>query len=111
MHDRPNDRLEHNLPLCRNSAVPEAQDAKTLRLQKFCALLIVIGTLYVLAAVQLDDQSAFQTGEICDEWTDRNLSPKARAWNLSATELLPQRPFSVGHGIAQNAGKLLSLRF
>jgi hypothetical protein len=89
MHDRPNDRLEHSLPLCRNSAVPEAQDAKILRLQKFCALLIVVGTLYVLAAVQLDDQPASQTGEISDVLTDRNLSPKTSAWNPSTAKILP----------------------
>jgi hypothetical protein len=100
MHDRPDDRLEHSLALCRNSAVPEAQDAKILRLQELRALFIVVGAFHVLAAIQFDDQPAFQTGEVRYVVTDWNLSSEARAWNLSAPKILPQAPLRLGHDLA-----------
>jgi len=111
MHDSPDDGFEHRLPVARHNTVPEAQDAEILCLQKSCALLIVIGALEMLAAVQFNDQSALETCEVGDVRTYRDLPSKACAWNFSAAQLLPQSPFRLGHCISECASKLLSSRF
>jgi hypothetical protein len=89
MHDRPNDRFQDRLALARHRSIPEAQDAKLLRLQKRCALLVVVGALEMLAAVQLDDQPASQAAEVGDIRTNWNLASKARSGNPSAAKVLP----------------------
>ena len=51
--------------------------------------------LRVLAAVHLDDQSGFSTGEVCDVAADRMLAPELEAECVFAAQDVPQARFSV----------------
>src|SRR3982751_3396488 len=107
MRDRPNDRFDHGFPVFRQMTIPEAQDAKVLALEKRGTLCVIARAIEMLAAIQLDDQSALQAGEVCDIAADRHLAPKASAWNLATPQLLPKHAFGIRHCLAKFPRKLL----
>ena len=95
------DLLENRLRLQKYLVVPEAQDAKSLRLDQTVALLIVPDVLRVLAPIELEDNLRFQARKIRDESGNRHLAPEPEAGELFAAQMLPKVALSIGRLVAQ----------
>jgi len=78
--------------------VPETDDAKSLALKPSRTNIIapLLLGLAVLSAVELDNQSRMEAGEIDDVVADRRLSAESIAGELFATQSLPKQPLGVG---------------
>jgi hypothetical protein len=55
----------------------------------------------MLASVNLDDQSCFNTNEVANVRRDRVLAPKLEAAELAISQEMPQPPFGVSLSAAQ----------
>jgi hypothetical protein len=75
--------------------VPKSQDIETLIPQPDISLNIVSYLLTMLSAVDLDDQSFFQTNKIDDVASQRLLAAKLKTVYLPESEFPPKQPLSV----------------
>jgi hypothetical protein len=64
----------------------------------------------VLAAIQFNDQPAFQAGEIRDVRSDRTLSPEALSHQLPPSQVKPEPLLGVGELTAQFARGIALLK-
>ena len=69
--------VEHRIDLGQRVVVPEAQDAVARLLEPSSASSILVLGLDVLAAVELDDEPPFGTGEVRDVRADGMLAAEA----------------------------------
>ena len=76
--------------------VPEAQDQKTPRFQGGGSSGVVLRPLYMLTAIQFDDQHGLAAGEIGDITVNRDLSPKLEAAEGAAAQMGPEPTLGVG---------------
>ena len=95
------DLLQNRLRFQKYLVVPKAQDAKSLRFDQALALLIVPDVLRVLTSIKLDYKLRFHAREICDEPSNRQLSPEPVTGELFAAQMLPKVALSVGRLVAQ----------
>jgi hypothetical protein len=75
--------------------IPKSQDIETLIPQPDISLNIVSYLLTMLSAVDLDDQSFFQTNKIDDVASQRLLAAKLKTVYLPESEFPPKQPLSV----------------
>ena len=76
------DCLDHTLGIQENIVVPEAQHAPSVFLEPGCTRLIV-RTLSMLAAIELNDELVRDADEIGNEWADGLLAAKFVAREIS----------------------------
>jgi len=81
--------LKHAFGVCEYVVVPEAQDAPLFFGEILVAGFVVLRVL-MLPAVDFNNQTRFDTGEVCNEW---------RNWVLTLAKLAcaPGRPVVAGH--------------
>ncbi len=97
---RSHDLLQHCLRFQKYLVVPEAQDAKSLRLNQAVALFIVPDVLCVPSPIKLDNDLRFQARKVSDEPSNRHLPPKPVALELSAPKIPPKVALSIRCSIA-----------
>ena len=98
---RSHDLLQHGLRFHKYLVVPEAQNAKSLRLNQAVTLLVVAAVLRVLSPIELDGKLRLKAGEVGDESRNRNLSSEPVARKLSAPKILPKVSLSIRRLLAQ----------
>jgi hypothetical protein len=79
--------------------VPKSQNSETAPKELFVAF--PIDCVVVPSAIDLNDQHAFQTGEISYIGSDGMLTPESTVCQLPAPEGLPKMLLSFGHASAQ----------
>jgi len=82
LRNRLGDVLENAVRIQDNVVVPEAQNLKASALQVGIACAVAY-TSCVLAAVSFHNEHVFESDEINDPCSDRHLSPKFRANELT----------------------------
>ncbi len=92
--------LQHCLRFHKYLVVPEAQNAKSLRLNQAGAPQIVPDVLRVLSPIDLNDKLRLQAREVGDESRNRHLSPESVARNLPAPKILPKMSLGVRRSIS-----------
>lgn len=63
-------------------AVPVSQHQESLRLQPLRTSIVALPLLILKRAIQFDDQSSFEAGEVSDVVSDRNLSTESTTFEL-----------------------------
>jgi len=89
------DQFQHCRGLFEYRVVPESQYSKPLQLNMAVTIRIIRVTLEVLSAIELDDQVGFETGEVDDVASDRELPAKAISAKLPAPEVSPEKALGV----------------
>ena len=89
------DYFQHRCGLFEYLVVPESQHSKALQLDIAVTIRIIRVTLEVLSAIELDDQVGFETGEVDDVASDRELPAKAISSKLTAPEVSPEKALGV----------------
>jgi len=79
--------------------IPEPQNSKSARSQKYVPPHVVVDLFNMLAAIQLDDYGRFQTSKITYVRPDGMLATELETIKLAASQMSPKQPFSVS-GIA-----------
>jgi hypothetical protein len=97
-------RLEHPLDVLQHVAVPEAQDPIAAQFEPSRARPVVGDVLAMLAAVDLDQQPMRQACKIDDVGSDRHLTAKAIAADLTISQLPPQLALRVGEVVSKLPG-------
>ena len=103
---RRDDRLHDALGLVHDVAVPESEDAVTLRPQESVAVCIVRCLVEILTAVEFDDDSHLGADEVADVGADHVLAPELEAAHLTATKPAPEKAFGRCQILAQVSGKV-----
>jgi hypothetical protein len=75
--------------------IPKSQDIETLIPQPSISLNIVSNLLAMLSAIDLNDQSFFQTNEVNDVAPQRLLPAKLKTVYLPESEFPPKQPLSI----------------
>jgi len=96
-------RLEDGLGPQQHVVVPESQNPETLGSQKCIAIGVVRHLKDMLASVQFDDNGGLQTDKVANVTTDRSLSAKFVAAELTASQTAPEQAFGIGGVAAQFA--------
>ena len=104
------DRLHDALGLVHDVAVPESEDAVTLRPQESVAVCIVGRLVEMLTAVEFDDDSHLGADEVADVGPDHVLAPELESRHLAAAQATPEETFGVGQVLAKVAGEVEHLR-
>jgi len=89
------DLLHYRLNVLEHVVVPESQDAESAFVQKRAALLVLLLTVRVLAAIQLDYELGFDAAEVHDVRSDGFLPPKLRVRYLPRPEVIPESVLDV----------------
>jgi hypothetical protein len=87
--------VNHSIHVLKYIVIPKSQDIETLIPQPDISLNIVSHLLTMLSAVDLNDQSFFQTNKIDDVASQRLLAAKLNTVNLPESEFPPKQPLSV----------------
>jgi hypothetical protein len=90
------DAREDFVRLLKDLVVPKSQHAKALRCEPGRTSSIASNVRGVLAAIELDDETAFQAGKVGSVRTDRDLPAKAMTVDLLPTKACPEMPFGIG---------------
>ena len=90
--------------------IPEPNDNKSVVAQTGISMKICRGRM-MLASVDFDCQASFKTDKIRDVDSDRILTPKADARNLSSSQMSPQSAFGIGQRAAQLTREVAFLSF
>ena len=96
-------RLENTVHVIKYLIVPESQHAKPGLLQKDRTFSICFNVFSVLTAVQLDNESPFQTNEVEDVIPERVLTPEFAVAKLPSTKTTPEVSLGFGRRSAQPA--------
>jgi hypothetical protein len=87
--------VNNSIDVLKYIVIPKSQDIETLIPQPDISLNIVSYLLTMLSAVDLDDQSFFQTNKIHDVASQRLLAAKLQTVYLPESEFPPKQPLSV----------------
>jgi len=90
------DHGEDRLLLFEDIIVPETQDAEAHRLDRFCSRRVLRQPSRMLAPIQLDDQPAFEAGEIDDMAANGMLAPELAAHQAAIAQVMPYLAFGIG---------------
>lgn len=103
------DHIHHAFEILKYVRIPEAQHAKASRFQLPGSPMVPDYPVrsVVLAAIELDHETAFETGEVGDESGDRNLAAEMPAFALEQTQLIPELLLGIGGVAAQISGELI----
>jgi hypothetical protein len=82
--------LQHGLRLLKYLVIPETQNEKSLRLDQAVALVVVVGVLNMLTAIEFYDDLCLQTRKVRDESSYRHLPSKSVASDLAVTKVTPE---------------------
>jgi hypothetical protein len=93
---------ENRLCLHQGFVIRKTQHVETLLAEPLRACRVLRALIFVLPAVQLDDQHAFDAAEVDDVRTDRMLAAKLRA-QLMPAQMEPEPTLSVSLFSAQSA--------
>jgi hypothetical protein len=88
-------QVNDSIDVLKYIVMPKSQDIKTLIPQPSISLNIVSNLLAMLSAVDLNDQSFFQTNEVNDVASQRLLPAKLKTVYLPESEFLPKQPLSI----------------
>ncbi len=66
----------HSIDVFHHIVIPESNHLIAQRLKVLCSFRVVLGLIYVLASIQLDDELLFDTAEIGDKVTNGMLTSK-----------------------------------
>jgi hypothetical protein len=69
--------------------VPESQDAESLSLQPCCSRAVLLSSVAMLPAIDLDDEPSIEADEIDDVGANRHLSAEAMTIDLLKAKLCP----------------------
>ena len=97
------DRLQHAVKIAVHIIVCEPQNGETLGNKRRCSPCVVSDFPFgrMRRAVDFDDQSGVQTGEVGDEAAKRDLASKSIASDLFAAQALPKATFSTARVATQ----------
>lgn len=95
--------FQHAFNILEHSIVPESQHDKPGTFEELCSFFIVCRCVEILAAVQLNDDFAFQADKIKNEVAEWMLAAKFAAVELAVAQALPQPGLCIGGRIAQSA--------
>lgn len=90
IRERVFDNCKNALDIVPYFIVPKTQDAITIVLKKVGSAGIYFGLIGMVAAIQFDDKAGFQTGEIHDIRTARDLAAKLATFQLAVAQMTPQ---------------------
>jgi hypothetical protein len=90
------DRFDNRFNLIQNLIVPEPHDSKTLTFQYLITNQILRRSV-MLPAIYLNNQLHFQTNKIQNKISERMLASEFAAFNLTSSQPLPKRLFSIRH--------------
>jgi hypothetical protein len=88
--------VNNSIDVLKYIVIPKSQDIETLIPQPGISLNIVSYLLTVLSAVDLDDQSFFQTNKIDDVASQRLLAAKLKTVYLPESEFPPKHTLGIG---------------
>ncbi len=97
-------RRDDAIGIAENVVVPEAQNLEALAFEPGRARGVRVPPARVLAAVDLDDEEALETGEIDDVTPDGRLAAEPAIVEPSVAQARPQPALGVGRGLAEGAG-------
>ncbi len=87
--------VQNIVGIAKDIVIPEPEHAPSLALQPGCSAFIRMA-LRVLPAIDLDNQSVGDTGEIRDERTDRMLAAEFMLFQSAIAECFPEPAFRFG---------------
>jgi hypothetical protein len=93
-HQNAIDVLEHLI-------VPETHHPIAARRKPGIAHTVSIDVVTMLSTIDLNDELRVEAREVDDVMTNRYLSAKSKAFNLSLPNAMPERAFGIGHVTAQ----------
>ena len=89
-------RSEDILQRLKRLRIPEAQNAKSLPLQKCASVGVVLQGFAVLTTIQLDSDLRPQAGKIDGVRSDRHLSAKTSTFELTTPQTPPEKALGIG---------------
>jgi hypothetical protein len=92
------DSVQDTIAFRQDLAVVETQDLESMGIQRSGPTSVYIrrGSFVVLPAIQLDDQSRFDTGKVSEERADRVLTPELVAAESAIAQVTPQQTLGIG---------------
>jgi hypothetical protein len=87
--ERRQDHLQHAIRVLKHIVVPESEHKQTFSLEKRGASAVLRHLIRMLAAVQLNDQTALPAQEIADEWTNRHLAAEFETAEAPKPQMAP----------------------
>jgi len=76
--------------------IPETYNPVTHVFQPSGSLVIICLLLYMLPAIDLDNQTGLQTDKISDIGGDHDLTPELITLQAASPEMMPQYPLCIG---------------
>jgi hypothetical protein len=98
-------RLDHRIGLRHHLMIPKAQHAKP-GLSQMRVTALIASRFKVLAAIHFKHEPPLQAHEIQHVIYERVLAAELATFELSSTQVPPQRRLGVGHALAQLALEL-----
>ena len=105
-----NDGVEHGWHVCNDVNVPEASDGPALCRHEFVADCVTPAD-YMLATIDLDNQTAFPTGKIGEVGTDWKLPNEFETVQSSVAQLRPKFRFGIIVHLPKAACAICCFRF
>jgi hypothetical protein len=95
--------LKYTFEIFQHFVIPESQDSKSILFEDCGSMVVLRHAIGVLAAIELNDQSCFDTCEVNDVSGNRQLSPEFEFAQAPSAQMCPEHPFDIRRSDTQGA--------